>query len=179
MNFLNYSQASDPASNNHFSFANGLEQITGSGSEYKPRKNSMPNAPCKQAATYNAGMNKNLLSLSTLSLWLALGGVAHAQEQQTPPAPAAVATEATPAEADKNTHLAAPQRSVRTHQQDAGSRIEELKVGGETQTITVQPSGTAPAYQVRPSNNHSLRQEEGHRAGSGTNGPRVWNLMEF
>lgn len=75
--------------------------------------------------------------------------------------------------------VAAPQRSVRTRQQDAGSSIEELRVGGQTQEITVQPAGSAPAYQVRPSNNHSYRQENGRHSGDGTNGPRVWNVLEF
>lgn len=34
--------------------------------------------------------------------------------------------------------------------EDAGARIDELRVGGETQSISVQPKGGMPAYQVAP-----------------------------
>jgi len=34
--------------------------------------------------------------------------------------------------------------------EDAGARIDELRVGGETQSITVQPKGGMPSYQVEP-----------------------------
>jgi len=48
--------------------------------------------------------------------------------------------------------------------EDAGSRVDELRVGGETKSITVQPKvgGDVPAYQVRPND-----------------GARVWNLGHF
>ncbi len=36
------------------------------------------------------------------------------------------------------------------HIEDAGARIDEVRVGGETQSITVQPKGNLPAYQVAP-----------------------------
>lgn len=53
--------------------------------------------------------------------------------------------------------------------QDAGSRIDELRVGGETQSITVQPAGNAPAYEVRPAT--STTQD-----GAGS---RFWNVLKF
>lgn len=34
--------------------------------------------------------------------------------------------------------------------EDAGARIDEIRVGGETQSITVQPKNDMPAYQVAP-----------------------------
>jgi hypothetical protein len=34
--------------------------------------------------------------------------------------------------------------------EDAGARIDELRVGGETKTITVQPKGRMPSYEVQP-----------------------------
>ena len=34
--------------------------------------------------------------------------------------------------------------------EDAGARIDEVRVGGETQSITVQPKGGMPTYQVEP-----------------------------
>ncbi|MGB6116083.1 MAG: hypothetical protein WBF97_13480, partial [Comamonas sp.] len=56
------------------------------------------------------------------------------------------------------------QRIERIVVEDAGSRVDELRVGGETKSITVQPKvgGDVPSYQVRPSD-----------------GARVWNLGRF
>ena len=56
------------------------------------------------------------------------------------------------------------QRIERIVVEDAGSRIDELRVGGETRSITVQPKvgGKLPAYEVRPND-----------------GTRVWNLGRF
>ena len=41
-------------------------------------------------------------------------------------------------------------RTERIQIEDAGSRIDELRVGGETRSITVQPKGDMPSYQVQP-----------------------------
>ena len=43
------------------------------------------------------------------------------------------------------------QRIERIHHEDKGSQINELRVGGETKNITVQPkTGNFPAYEVAP-----------------------------
>ncbi len=54
------------------------------------------------------------------------------------------------------------QRSERIHVEDAGSSIDELRVGGETRSITVQPKGHFPAYQIAPSS-----------------GERSWKILSF
>ncbi len=48
--------------------------------------------------------------------------------------------------------------------EDAGSRVDEWRVGGQTQSITVQPKTAThfPSYEVRPED-----------------GVRVWNLRRF
>ena len=46
------------------------------------------------------------------------------------------------------------QKIERIRHEDAGSRIDELRVGGETKNITVQPKGDAPAYEVAPEGNN-------------------------
>ncbi len=63
--------------------------------------------------------------------------------------------------------------------EDAGSRIDELRVGGETQSIMVSPKGGMPAYDVLPeSGNRNLAR--GERSGSGsTGGTRVWKVFGF
>lgn len=53
------------------------------------------------------------------------------------------ATEAAP-------KAAIEKRTERIRIEDAGSRIDELRIGGETKTITVQPKGGMPAYDVQP-----------------------------
>jgi hypothetical protein len=63
--------------------------------------------------------------------------------------------------------------------EDAGSRIDELRVGGETQSIVVSPKGGMPAYDIIPGNtNRSLaRGERGN--GTATGGTRVWKVLGF
>lgn len=39
--------------------------------------------------------------------------------------------------------------------EDEGARIDEIRVGGETQSITVQPKGGMPSYQVAPKTGES------------------------
>ena len=71
-----------------------------------------------------------------------------------------------------------PDRAIeRIRTEDAGSRIDELRVGGETQSITVQPAGNAPAYEVRPMD--ASRAGSGSAADKGTTGSRFWNILKF
>jgi hypothetical protein len=42
------------------------------------------------------------------------------------------------------------QRIERIQIEDGGARIDELRVGGETKSITVQPKGGMPGYEVQP-----------------------------
>ena len=60
------------------------------------------------------------------------------------------------AEARKN------QKIERIHVEDANAKVDELRVGGQTQTITVQPKARVPAYEIRPKD-----------------GQRVWNVFGF
>ena len=81
-------------------------------------------------------------------------------------------------ERDATTHDANNQRIERIEVEDAGSRIDELREGGQTKSITVQPKAAVPAYQVQPAD------PTGTSAGSadsapGSTGRRVWKLGEF
>ena len=63
------------------------------------------------------------------------------------------------------------QRIERIRVEDGGSRVDELRVGGETKNITVQPKvGNMPSYEVQPQNNEG---------GESTNGRRVWRAIQF
>lgn len=69
------------------------------------------------------------------------------------------------------------QTSERILVEDAGSRIDELRVGGQTQSITVQPKvGNLPEYEVQPSDGVRNRARNGAETDTGT---RVWNLKKF
>lgn len=72
-------------------------------------------------------------------------------------------------------------RWQRLHQEDAGSRIDEVRVGGETQRLTVQPKSklfNAPAYEFQPTNGtrRSLAVGPGAESAGST---RVWNFLSF
>ena len=71
------------------------------------------------------------------------------------------------------------QRIQHIEVQDAGARINELRVGGETQTITVKPSNGLPAYEVVPANAARNRAIDGRDGGQGSVGTRVWKLINF
>ena len=102
-----------------------------------------------------------------LALSLALPGASFAQT-----APAADA--ANPAPTGRP-----DQRIEHIQIEDGGSRIDELRVGGETQSIVVSPKGGMPAYDVQPNtaNRNLTRGERGN--GATTGGTRVWKLLDF
>ena len=86
--------------------------------------------------------------------------------------------DAVPAVAASSSSL--PQKATeRIRTEDAGTRIDEVRVGGETQSITVQPKtgSNVPAYEVRPSD--STKGSAPGSASGGTTGSRVWNVLKF
>ena len=54
--------------------------------------------------------------------------------------------------------------------EDSGARISELRFGGETRSITVQPKGGMPAYDVRPISGADTQT---------TSGARTWKIFGF
>ena len=107
---------------------------------------------------------------------LCLGAGAAASAQTPAPAPTANA----PVVRDQTTRDGASQRIERIELEDAGNRIDELRVGGQTQHITVQPkTGTPlPAYEVRANDGARARPGNFNQSDSVT-APRVWNLRQF
>ena len=67
-----------------------------------------------------------------------------------------------------------PSRSNQTIErirtEDGGSRIDELRVGGQTQSIVVQPKGDMPAYEIKPAD---------VRGSPSQGGARMWNFLRF
>ncbi len=54
------------------------------------------------------------------------------------------------------------QKIERIRHEDAGSVIEEVRYGGQTQSISVQPKAGVPRYEVQP-----------------VTGQRSWNVLSF
>lgn len=96
---------------------------------------------------------------SVLFLGLSLCSVSLCCAQ--PPAPAATAS-APPVALDSSVTVAVEKRAERIRVEDGAARIDELRVGGETKTIDVQPKGGLPAYQIAPGS-----------------GQRSWKILSF
>jgi hypothetical protein len=93
-------------------------------------------------------------------------GVALAQTPAAQPAPAT------------GPKLAPEQRIERIHHEDAGSSIDELRYGGETQSITVQPKANVPSYEIEPTD--GTHSQPAARDGVGpAPGQRVWNILKY
>ena len=67
----------------------------------------------------------------------------------------------------------------RIRTEDAGARIDEVRVGGETQSITVQPKTNVPAYEVLPNDGAKGGGSAPSASGTGNAGKRVWNVLQF
>ena len=99
----------------------------------------------------------------------ALAGSVHAQEAKAPAAPAATAPAAAQAE-PRVQHIVI---------EDEGSRIEELRVRGATQRITVKPKvGTTQGYEIIVGDG-SRDLSDGVNTSRGAAGKRVWHLLSF
>ena len=71
------------------------------------------------------------------------------------------------------------QKIERIHIEDGGASIDELRVGGQTQSIIVQPKANLPQYEFQPTDLSRSRPAD-HRDGlSSPSSQRVWNLFRF
>ena len=71
------------------------------------------------------------------------------------------------------------QRIERIHIEDSGARIDELRVGGETRSITVAPKGNMPPYEVTPASANRLPSAGERSINSASGGTRVWKIFGF
>ena len=111
-----------------------------------------------------------LLLLASLA-----AGTVPAQPAGSPAAAASAAGEEAPAPEPLGKRN---QKAEHLHVEDAGSRVDEVRIGGQTQSITVQPkAGNMPAYEVTPSDGVRNRSQ-GFNEGTNKN-PRVWKFGSF
>ena len=91
--------------------------------------------------------------------------------------PACVLAQAT-LEREENLDARRNQKIERITIEDGGNRIEELRVGGQTQNITVQPKAAVPAYEIQPDDMARSRPADSREGFSGRK-QRVWNVLGF
>lgn len=95
---------------------------------------------------------------------------------QAPAAPAQATAAATPS---APAALKGDQRIQHIHVEDSGSKVDEVRYGGHTQSVTVQPKGSQlPEYEVL-SNDGSRARPLTLEGNNGPLGQRVWNVFKF
>lgn len=68
----------------------------------------------------------------------------------------------------------------RTVIEDRGTRIDELRVRGQLQKVTVSPKGGAPGYEVLTTDDGQSAATGGASGRSlGSSGKRVWKVLGF
>jgi hypothetical protein len=81
--------------------------------------------------------------------------------------------------ADSSAQTSGPnERIERIRHEDAGSRIDELRVGGQTRNITVQPKNGAPSYEVAPARGGEDMSDT-NSGSSASTGRSRWRLLSF
>lgn len=71
------------------------------------------------------------------------------------------------------------QRIERIRVEDKGVVIDELRVGGQTQSIVVQPKADVPEYEIQPTDLARSRPADKRDGMGSATGQRVWNLFRF
>ncbi|VTU39561.1 hypothetical protein H4CHR_04729 [Variovorax sp. PBS-H4] len=112
-----------------------------------------------------------LLARAALVAALAAAAPLAAVHAQSAPPPAEV--QAAPESPNRN------QKIEYIHVEDSGARVDEVRYGGQTQSITVQPKANVPSYEVLPNNSGRDRQGPTETSGGNGNGARVWNVLKF
>lgn len=84
-----------------------------------------------------------------------------------------------PAEPPAGNGLRSEPKIQRTVVEDKGARIEELRVRGQTQRITVKPKGAiVQGYEIIPAD-AAREVSEGAGSTRGAAGKRVWPVLNF
>ena len=71
------------------------------------------------------------------------------------------------------------QKVQRIVHEDAGSTIEEVRYGGQTQSITVQPKADVPEYEITPTDLARSRPADNRDGMRSATGTRVWNVLKI
>ncbi len=107
-------------------------------------------------------MRPYLLLLAPLVAWTAVAA-------QTPP----LVQDAPALEGRKS------QRVEKIHVEDDAVSIDEVRYGGQTQSIRVQPKANLPGYEIQPTDLARSRPADQRDGMSSATGQRVWNVLKF
>ena len=121
-----------------------------------------------------------LVALAGCAIGVA-AGAASAADAAPPPARAASGSAPAPARTtieEIEVGRAGEPNVRRTVIDDGRARIEELRVRGQLQKVTVEPKGRAPGYEILLGDGaHVVGDDPGTSRGSA--GKRVWNVFKF
>ena len=70
------------------------------------------------------------------------------------------------------------QKAERIRIEDAGNRIDELRVGGQSRRIVVQPKTNVPPYEMPTEDMARTRAEEPRKSVTGRK-QRTWKVLDF
>jgi len=115
-------------------------------------------------------------ALAVLACVLPLADV-QAQTTPPPPAPTQAAPDVRPVPEGASGRQ--NQKIENIHVEDGNATVDEVRYGGQTQSITVKPKGRAPEYEVLPGTGAHVQQNQPGQSDAGGNGPRVWNVFKF
>ncbi|MEO8654552.1 MAG: hypothetical protein ABI409_10560 [Ramlibacter sp.] len=65
------------------------------------------------------------------------------------------------------------------HLEDSANVIDEVRYGGQTQSITVQPKNKMPEYEVQPSDLSRTRPSDNRDGSNSAPGKSLWNVHKF
>ena len=71
------------------------------------------------------------------------------------------------------------QKIERIRVEDTAVVIDEVRYGGQTQSITVQPKANMPEYEIQPTDLARSRPADKRDGMSSATGQRVWNIFKF
>ena len=93
-------------------------------------------------------------------------------------APAEAAATSSPAPMEADARLGGEPAVRHSVIEDDRARIDELRVRGQLQKVTVAPKGRVPAYEVLTGDGfHATAEDPGTSRGS--TGKRVWKVLRF
>ena len=71
------------------------------------------------------------------------------------------------------------QKIQRIRVEDTAVVIDEVRYGGQTQSITVQPKADVPEYEIQPTDLARSRPADNRDGMGSATGQRVWNILHF
>jgi hypothetical protein len=95
------------------------------------------------------------------------------------PAPAAGQALQNQEQSTDRDHGRKNQKVERIHIEDKRTTIDEMRYGGQTESIVVQPKGDVPEYEIQPNNLSRSRPADRRGGMSDANGTPVWNFFKF